>query len=83
MTPDHSEGASPDAALVRAMARLAGVPIADDAMAERVAAGAAGAIDAVRRARRADLFDQEPAAFLPALERLADPENVLDAGRGA
>jgi hypothetical protein len=81
MTPDHSEGASPDAALVRALARLAGVPIADDAMAERVAGGAAGAIDAVRKARQADLFDQEPSGFLPALERLAEPECTVDARR--
>lgn len=69
-----------DAAMVRAMGRLAGVPVADDAAAARIAAGAAAAIAAVRRAAGGiSLFEQEPAAFLPALERLADP----DAERGA
>ena len=52
-------------------------------MAERIAGGAAGAIDAVRRARRDDLFDQEPSAFLPALERLADPGGVVDPEGGS
>ena len=74
MEPEQSEGALPDAALVRAMAALAGVPVIDESMAERIAGGAAGAIQAVRGARLPDLFDQEPAAFLPALERLADPD---------
>ena len=83
MKPNHSDGALPDAALVRAMARLAGGPIVDSAMAERIAGGAAGAIDAVRRARRDDLFDQEPSAFLPALERLADPGGVVDPEGGS
>ena len=63
-----------DAALVRAMARLAGVPVTDDAMASRIAGGAAAAFAAVRSASGGSLFEQEPAAFLPALERLADPE---------
>ncbi len=74
MQTERSGEARPDAALVRAMAAMAGVPVADEAMAERIAGGAAGAIEAVRRSRHADLFDQEPAAFLPALERLADPD---------
>jgi hypothetical protein len=83
MEPEATEDVRPDAALVRAMARLAGVPVPDDAMADRIAGGAAGAIDAVRRARGADLFEQEPAAFLPALERLADPDPAFDASRGS
>lgn len=77
MELDDADPVRIDAALVRAMGRLAGVPVADDAMAERIAAGALAAVAAVRRAGGESLFEQEPAAFLPALERLAGP----DAGR--
>jgi hypothetical protein len=79
MERDDQEEVAVDAALVRGMARLAGVPLTDEATARRVAGGAAAAIAAVRLAAGSSLFDQEPAAFLPALERLADP----DAGGGS
>ena len=60
-----------DPAAVAALARAAGIPVADAAMAERIAAGASAAIAAVRGQVAATLFDHEPADYLPLLERLA------------
>ena len=56
---------------VAAIARAAGIPITDQAMAERIAAGAGAAIAAVRAQVTTTLFDHEPADFLALLERLA------------
>jgi hypothetical protein len=68
------------AEMVAALARLQGLPLADAAMAERIAVGAGAAIEAVRveLARLPQdpsgnlLFGYEPGDFLLALERLAD-----------
>jgi hypothetical protein len=53
------------------LAGAAGMPLADDAMAARIAAGAQSAVDAVRQSVHATLFDLEPSDFLPTLEDLA------------
>jgi hypothetical protein len=59
---------------VLALARVAGLPIADADMAARIAAGASAAISAVRSSLGETLFDFEPADFSATLERLAvDP----------
>lgn len=60
-----------DANAVAALARAAGIPLTDQAMAERIAAGATAAIAAVRGQVTATLFDHEPADYLALLERLA------------
>jgi len=56
-------------------ARLTGIPIDDDAMAERIAEGASAALEAVQQAwddlGNAALFEYEPSAFLPTLEKHA------------
>lgn len=65
-----------DPDLVQALAGLAGLPPLDPADAARIAAGAQGAIDAVRAAGGPELFDTEPAEFLPTLEALALPEQA-------
>jgi len=63
-----------DAAAVITLAGAAGMPLADENMAARIAAGAQSAVDAVRLSVRETLFDLEPADFLPTLEALAEPE---------
>jgi hypothetical protein len=60
-----------DANAVAALARAAGIPMTDQAMAERIAAGATNAITAVRGQFTSTLFDHEPADYLALLERLA------------
>ena len=60
-----------DGNAVVAIARVAGIPIADQEMAERIAAGASAAIAAVRTQVTTTLFDYEPADYLALLERLA------------
>ena len=60
-----------DFQVVMTLAGAAGMPLADDAMAARVAAGAQSAVDAVRQSVHETLFDLEPADFLPTLEELA------------
>ena len=60
-----------DGDAVAAVARAAGIPITDQAMAERIAAGASAAISAVRAQVTETLFDYEPADYLALLERLA------------
>ena len=60
-----------DAATVRALARVAGYAALDEATIERMVAGAANAILAVRASLAASLFDVEPAQFPAELERLA------------
>jgi hypothetical protein len=60
-----------DTATVRALARVAGYAALDDATIERMAAGAASAVLAVRASVGETLFDVEPAQFGPELERLA------------
>lgn len=62
-----------DPSLVQALAGIAGLPPPAPEDAARIAAGAQGAIDAVRASGDADLFDTEPSEFLPALEALAPP----------
>lgn len=71
---------SPDsltAATVLELARLNGVPVDDEAMASRIALGAAAATTAVRAAvgqlRQASLTAVEAADYLPKLESLASP----------
>lgn len=59
------------AAVVEAIARAADLPLASSADAARIAAGAQTAIDAVRTMAHVELFDTEPADFLPTLEQLA------------
>ena len=56
---------------VVAFTAAAGIPLADPAAAAQLAAGAQAAIEAVRNAANATLFDHEPSDFLPTLERLA------------
>lgn len=63
-----------DTATVQALARLAGYAPLDAATAERIVAGAAAAVAAVRASATESLFDVEPARFAAALERLAEPE---------
>jgi len=53
------------------LARMAGLPLEDPALAARIAAGASTAIDAVRASVREPLFDGEPGDYLATLERLA------------
>lgn len=60
-----------DGNAVASIARAAGIPITDQAMAERIAAGATAAIAAVRAQVTTTLFDYEPADYLALLERLA------------
>jgi hypothetical protein len=58
-------------ASVSALAEAAGIPLADDAMAERIAAGASAAIAAVRAQLGESLCEYEPGDYLAALERLS------------
>lgn len=74
-----SSGAPPRRAAASAIlewAALAELPIDDQIMAERVAAGAAAAVEAVRIVHRALPIDGppgfEPADYLASLERCAD-----------
>lgn len=60
-----------DARTVQAIGAAIDLPLTSDAEAARVAAGAQSAIDAVRAMSRLELFDEEPADFLRALELLA------------
>lgn len=60
-----------DSQAIMTLASAAGMPLADDAMAARVAAGAQSAVDAVRQSVHETLFDLEPADFLSTLEELA------------
>jgi hypothetical protein len=59
--------------LVAALAQVAGIPLADEAMAARIATGAGVAIAAVRSQSGGTLFDLEPGDYLATLERLAVP----------
>lgn len=56
-----------------AIARAADLPLTSEADAARIAAGAQTVIDAVRQMQHLELFDTEPADFLPVLEALAAP----------
>ena len=71
----RDRGAAPaaplDAATVRALAHLAGYASLDEATVERMAAGAANAVHAVRASAGAGLVDVEPGQFAAELERLA------------
>lgn len=67
-------------ATVRESAAVIGLPLADEAVAARIAAGAGAAVAAVREALSglddADaLFEREPADFLALLEALAEPSS--------
>ncbi len=62
-----------DPQLVLALSRVTGIPVADRAMAERIAGGAGSAIAAVRGCLQGSLFEHEPADYLPLLEKLATP----------
>lgn len=59
------------ARVVEAIARATDLPLASAADAARIAVGAQSAIDAVRAMGHLELFETEPADFLPALEQLA------------
>ena len=63
----------PDPVSVASFAAAAGLPLADAAAAERIAAGAQAAIAAVRSKVSWPLIDLEPGDYLATLERLADP----------
>jgi hypothetical protein len=62
------------------LSSLSGIPVDDAAMAERIAAGAAAAVEAVRSVAAAQgeldldqwLFDVEPSGYLALLEQLAE-----------
>ncbi|MFM8518386.1 MAG: hypothetical protein ACKODA_11020 [Nevskiaceae bacterium] len=62
------------------LSSLSGIPVDDAAMAERIAAGAAAAVEAVRSiaANQGEvdldqwLFEIEPAGYLALLEQLAE-----------
>lgn len=60
-------------------AALTGLPLDDAAMADRIAAGASAAIEAVRTVQCAlalnDPPAQEPADYLACLERWAEPRD--------
>jgi hypothetical protein len=58
-------------ATLLAIARATDLPIGSEADAARIAAGAQTVIDAVRQMQHLELFDTEPADYLPALEQLA------------
>ena len=65
-------------ATVLESAAVIGLPLADEAVASRVAAGAGAAVAAVREALAhlddADaLFEREPSEYLALLEALAEP----------
>jgi hypothetical protein len=74
-TDPRAGGAAPaaplDAATVRALARVAGYASLDEATIERMAAGAASAVRAVRASVGVSLMDVEPGQFAAELERLA------------
>jgi Pyruvate/2-oxoacid:ferredoxin oxidoreductase gamma subunit len=60
-----------NAAAIAALAAAAELPLDDEAMAARIAAGASAAIAAVRAQHGQLLFEFEPADYLATLERLA------------
>lgn len=62
-----------DSTTLLAVARAADLPLASEADAARIAAGAQAAIDAVCQMQHLELFDVEPADFLRTLEALASP----------
>lgn len=62
-------------ATLLAIARATDLPIGSEADAARIAAGAQTVIDAVRQMHHVELFDTEPADYLPALEQLARLED--------
>lgn len=62
-------------ATLLAIAQATDLPIGSDADAARIAAGAQAVIDAVRQMQHVELFDTEPADYLPTLEQLALPED--------
>lgn len=76
--PPVPEPLSPAAMLE--LSSLSGIPVDDAAMAERIAAGAAAAVDAVRKVAATQgafdldqwLFDVEPSGYLALLEQLAE-----------
>jgi hypothetical protein len=57
-----------------ALAKVAGIPLADNDAAARIAAGANAAIMAVRSVANETCFDYEPSDYLAALEELAEPD---------
>lgn len=59
---------------VQGLARQQGYGALDQSTAERIAAGAAYAVAAVRTSRVGSLFDTDPATYLAELERLAEPD---------
>jgi len=60
-----------DSTTLLAIARAADHPLASEADAARIAAGAQTVIDAVCQMQHLELFDLEPADFLRTLEELA------------
>jgi hypothetical protein len=86
-TEEHtvSEPLSPSALME--LSSLSGIPVDDAAMAERIAAGAAAAVEAVRSLAVAHgevdldqwLFELEPSGYLALLEQLAQDPLVEDA----
>jgi hypothetical protein len=82
-----STSAGIPAEFVETVARVTGVPLVDDAMARRIAAGASAAVEAVQRAAASvaasthdadTLFDREPSEYLQLLESLAESLPVDD-----
>jgi hypothetical protein len=83
MSGDRAADPALSPQIIEALAQAQGLPLADAAMAERLAAGATAAIAVVRAELAAwsvgapeesagnPLFDCEPGDFLIALERLA------------
>ncbi|MFN5011889.1 MAG: hypothetical protein ACK5F5_11845 [Gammaproteobacteria bacterium] len=76
--PPMDGAAEVSSSTVRGSAAVAGLPLEDEAVAARIAAGAGAAVAAVREAlSRVDdpdaLFEREPAEYLALLEALAEP----------
>ena len=61
-----------DGPVALALARLVGFPPLDADTGARIAAGASGAVSAVRASATVPLFDTQPTSFVAELERLAD-----------
>lgn len=82
--PDHAPrvGEALSGGTVEELARLLGLPLASAAAAERLAAGAGAAAQAVRAVLAHDgggrLFDREPADYLHLLESLASDSAPAD-----
>lgn len=82
--PDHAPrvGEALSGGTVEELARLLGLPLASAAAAERLAAGAGAAAQAVRAVLKHDgggrLFDREPADYLRLLESLASDSAPAD-----